>query len=172
MSTQFERQQPAVGVFASPAEAEFAVTELRRNGFRDDQIGVTGRDWRESDEESSSETYAEEGAVAGITAGAGVGALWGLGIITGVMPVIGPAIAAGTAAAILSSAVAGAAAVGLAGMLVGLGMSKDEANFYESEAEAGQIVVTVSAGPRVADATLILRSSGGYDYSSRRVEAD
>lgn len=161
-----------VGVFNDREQAQRAVNELRRLGFSEDQIGVAHRDSSEGGSVASNatdddETYASEGAAAGLATGAGVGALWGLGIIAGVLPAIGPAIAGGTLAAILSSAAAGAAAAGLGGALVGLGLSKEEADYYNTEFEAGRTVVTVSAASRVDEAESVLRQFGGYDVSHR-----
>jgi hypothetical protein len=149
-----------VGVFADSATAQAAVNELQERGFRSDQIGVAGRDWREDE---LSENFASEGAATGLVAGAGVGALWGLGVIAGMMPVLGPAIAAGTLAAILSSAAAGAAAAGLTGALIGMGIPKEEAEYYESEFHAGRIILTVNAPGREAEASQILLQHGGHN---------
>jgi len=160
-----------VGVFADHQQAQRAVNELKRMGFTEDHIGVARRD---SDEDrgrlttptdAGDETYAGEGTAAGLATGAGVGALWGLGILAGVLPAVGPAIAGGTLAAILSSAAAGAVAAGLGGALIGLGLSKEEADYYNTEFEAGRTVVTVTAVGREQEAEAILREYGGYDIS-------
>lgn len=162
-----------VGVFEDHQQAQRAVTELRRVGFTEDQIGVARRD---SDEDrgtlaaptdAGDETYAGEGTAAGLATGAGVGALWGLGIIAGVLPAVGPAIAGGTLAAILSSAAAGAVAAGLGGALIGLGLSKEEADYYNTEFESGRTVVTVTAAGREQEAESIMREYGGYDVSRK-----
>lgn len=159
-----------VGVFNDHARAQQAVNALKRAGFTDDQIGVIGRDSRSSgtgtSSDDQSETYAAEGATTGLAAGAGIGALWGLGILAGALPVIGPAFAAGTLATILSSAAAGAAVATLAGGLVGMGIPKEEAEFYESEVHSGRVLVTVSAAGRETEAREILRSHGSYDFSN------
>jgi uncharacterized protein (TIGR02271 family) len=158
-----------IGVFEDRIKAQQAINELKRAGFMENQIGLTARDDERVTAETASddETYAGEGGIAGLAAGAGVGALWGLGIGAGVLPAIGPAIAGGTLAAILSSAAAGAAAAGLAGTLVGLGIPKEEADFYESEFQAGRVIVTVRADGRQSEAMEIMRRFGGYDMSSR-----
>jgi len=162
-----------VGVFHDQQQAQRAVAELRRRGFSEQQIGVAHRDSDKGGsvadrlDDADDETYASEGAAAGLATGAGVGALWGLGILAGVLPAIGPAIAGGTLAAILSSAAAGAAAAGLGGALVGLGLSKEEADYYNSEFEAGRTVVTVSAAERAEEAESILREFGSYDISHK-----
>jgi uncharacterized protein (TIGR02271 family) len=93
--------------------------------------------------------------------------LWGLGVLAGAIPAIGPAIAGGALAALLSSAAAGAAAAGLAGTLIGMGIPKDEAEYYESEFRSGRILVTVSAMGREMEAREILRRHGAYDSTNR-----
>lgn len=157
-----------VGVFADRQHAEQCVAELRRMGFRDDQIGVAARDEnKKSAGAGSKESYAEEGATLGLAAGAGVGALWGLGAIAGLIPAIGPVIAGGTLAAILASGALGAAAAGLAGGLIGLGIPEDEANYYEGEFKSGRTVVTVKADGRYDEALAVMRRFGGYDMNNR-----
>jgi pseudouridine-5'-phosphate glycosidase len=83
------------------------------------------------------------------------------------MPVLGPALAGGALAAILSSAAAGAAVAGLAGALIGLGIPKEEAEYYQREFEAGRVVVTVAAEGREPEARLIIQRNGGFDQYSR-----
>ena len=163
-------KRTVVGVFESHARAQQAVAELRQAGFGDDQIGVIARNVgaaRERDDDDLADNYAGEGAATGIAAGAGLGALWGMGIVAGMMPVLGPAIAGGALAAILTSAAAGAAAAGLAGALVGMGIPKEDAEYYQKEFQAGRVLVTVTAGERGLTAENILRQSGGHDISSR-----
>ena len=159
-----------VGVFEDRRRAEQAVEDLRRAGFRDDQIGLVARDagGRVTDvnRRDGGETYAEEGAVAGAIAGAGVGSLVGLGVLAGVVPVIGPAIAAGTLATILMNAAGGADIAGLAGALIGWGIPEEEAEYYESEIKEGRYLVTVRADGRYGEAWAILQRHGGYDRST------
>jgi uncharacterized protein (TIGR02271 family) len=95
-----------------------------------------------------------------------------LGILAGVLPAIGPAIAGGTLAVLLSSAAAGAAAAGLAGALIGMGLSKEEAEYYEGELKAGRTIVTVHAGSRRDEAMHILRQHGGYSMERERAAGD
>ena len=163
------QDRAVVGVFSDSSKAQQAVQALRNAGFSEDQIGVIGKDARRTTTDAGEETtesYAAEGAATGVAAGAGIGALWGLGILAGVMPVIGPAIAGGALAALLSSAAAGAAAAGLAGALVGMGIPKDEAEYYESEFQAGRTIVTVRSPGRETEARSILQRFGAYDRSS------
>jgi uncharacterized protein (TIGR02271 family) len=162
-----------VGVFEDRAHAQQAINDLKQAGFRDDQIGVTSRDGERAGDGDADDgdNYAAEGGMTGLATGAGIGALWGLAVVSNVLPGIGPAIVGGTLAAILSSAAAGAAAAGLAGMLIGLGIPRDEAEFYEGEFRAGRTLVTVKANGKGLEAQSILRRHGGYDIATRGTHA-
>ena len=56
---------------------------------------------------------------------------------------------------------------GILDALAGLGLSQDEANYYNSEFMAGRTVVTVNAPDRQQEAYDILKRNGAYDWSSR-----
>jgi hypothetical protein len=77
------------------------------------------------------------------------------------MPAIGPMVAGGILGSVLASAAAGAAAGTVAGALIGLGVSEEEAHYYQGEVESGRTVVTVRAGDRFVEAQNILRQYGG-----------
>jgi hypothetical protein len=157
-----------VGIFETHARAQQAVADLKAAGFTDDQISMAARDQATSPSgHVIGDDFSAEGTATGIAAGAGLGALWGLGVVAGVMPVLGPAVAAGSLAAILSSAAAGAAVAGLAGALVGMGIPKEEAEYYQREFEAGRVVIAIAAHGREPEARLIIQRNGGYDQSSR-----
>ena len=165
-----------VGIFEDHEQARQAIAALLQAGFSENEIGVASahRDefhTAETGAEHIGENYAAAGAMTGVAAGAGVGALWGLAALAGVVPVIGPAIAAGTLAALLSSAAAGAAAAGLGGALIGMGIAKDEAAFYEAEVVAGNTIVTVTSRQRANEARQIVQRFGGYDMASRASQA-
>jgi hypothetical protein len=169
------QQTTVVGVFDDHQQADRAIDELRRAGFRDDQIGVAMRydsgtatmgDAADATAHAES-SQAGTGAATGLVAGLGLGALAGLGVLSGVIPVIGPAIAAGTLGVILSNAAAGAAAGGLIGALAGAGVPEDEAQYYQTEFESGRTIVTVQAEGRADEARAVLRSYDGYDMTGR-----
>jgi hypothetical protein len=158
-----------VGVFPNRGQAQQAVSELRRLGFREDQIGVLGRESVAAGATEASTTAktghskAVEGAATGVAAGAGVGALWALGIAAGMLPAIGPVIAGGLLASVLASAAGGAAIAGLVGALVGLGIPEEEAKYYEGEVKAGHTLVTVKAEGRVDEVRGLFAQYGAYD---------
>ena len=164
-----------VGVFHSHAEAQQAIRELKSAGFSDSEIGVVAPDGDgthgEHVESEGEGNKSGSGAAVGATAGLGAGALWGLGIVAGVLPAIGPVIAGGALAAIAASAAGTAVAGGVLGALVGLGISEEEAEYYQGEFERGRTVVTVKAtGDRHLQANQIMDRYNAYDYGRRESE--
>jgi len=169
--TRSTQHSTIVGVFEDQAHAQAAVSELRRLGFREDQIGVISHDRSTSDKtttKSGTGSHVAEGAAAGVAAGAGVGALWALGIAAGMLPAIGPVIAGGLLASVLVSAAGTAAAAGLIGALIGLGIPEEEARYYEGEFKSGRTLVTIKADGRYDEALAVVRRHGGYDRSTGR----
>jgi hypothetical protein len=79
-----------------------------------------------------------------------------LGIAAGTLPAIGPVLAGGLLAAVLASAASGVVLGGVVGALVGLGISEEEATFYNNELRLGRTLVTVRAAGREAEARAIL----------------
>jgi hypothetical protein len=161
----------AVGVFDDSIQAQNAIAELKRAGFRDDQIGLAVRDEGESSHLAQSmenDTHAGEGAVAGMVAGAGIGGAWALGIAAGVLPAIGPVIAGGLLGSLLASAATGAAAGGIVGALIGMGVPEEEAQHYEEHFHAGRVIVTVQAGDRFSEAATIMSTFGAFDQERVR----
>ena len=138
-----KQQSTVVGVFKDRQQANQAVSDLLKAGFRQDQIGVAMRhaeaegDERTTTTADASDSHAGSGAITGALAGLGLGALAGLGVLAGVIPVVGPAIAAGTLGVILSNAAAGAGIAGVAGALIGAGVPEHEANYYDKRIRGG-----------------------------------
>jgi len=151
-----------VGVFSDNTRAQEAVRALKQAGFRDDQIGVVGRNDTATTTTDSSGSRVAEGAGIGAATGAGVGALWALGIAVGMLPAIGPVIAGGLLASVLASAAGGAAVAGIVGALIGLGIPEEEAHYYEAEFKQGRTLVTVKAEGRATEAWTILERYGAY----------
>src|SRR5437763_12244570 len=147
-----KQRSTVVGVFEDRLAADRAVAELRRAGFREDQIGVAMRHTEAKAGATATaktdETYAEEGAATGLLTGLGLGALAGLGVLSGVIPVVGPAIVGGTLGVLLSNAAAGAAVAGLAGALIGSGIPEEQAKYSPAGCEPGRTIVAVTADGR------------------------
>jgi hypothetical protein len=160
-----------VGVFEKRADAERAIDELHRIGFRDDQIGFI---WRGEDRthtttshEDTAGDHAASGAVGGMVAGAGIGGLIAAAAALAI-PGFGPVVAGGILATILGGAAAGAAAGGILGALVGMGVPEEEARYYEHEVGEGRFLVTVKADSRYDEARDVLYRFGAYDVEHRR----
>ncbi len=79
------------------------------------------------------------------------------------MSPVGPLIAGGALVALLASAGTGATAGTLLGGLIGLGISEEDASFYDDEIQAGRYLVTVEAGKRVEEARAVFARNDGYD---------
>jgi hypothetical protein len=153
-----------VGVFEDRFKAQRAVEQLVANNFDTNDIGVAARGIqgiREPTDVVPHPSLVAEGAAAGAAAGAGAGAVWALGVAVGLLPAVGPVVVGGLLGSVLASAASGAAVAGILGALVGLGISTDEAKYYEREFNVGRTLVTVRADGREDEATLILRRNGG-----------
>src|ERR1044072_8367484 len=66
-------------------------------------------------------------------------------------------------------AIAGAAVGGIFGAMMGLGVSEEEARFYEKEFNSGKAIVAVKPGNRFAEAVEIPRRRGGYTLQARPI---
>lgn len=156
--------------FGTEDEAVDAIRRLQSAGFTNDQVSVIARDKNVSRQVADDTgTEAEEGAVTGAVAGgvlAGVAALVA-GASAVAIPGVGLAIGGPIAAAI-----AGAAGGGLIGGLVGMGIPEEEAKVYNERLEQGDIIVTVVAGAREAEAREILQGDGVISTHMHRTDAN
>ncbi len=157
----------AVEIFADRTHAEYAVEELRRHGFKDEQIGFLTSDTATTVEPSVPlpGTKAEEGAATGAVAGAAVGSLVGAALATAFIPGVGAVIACGLMAGVLGGAVTGLAGGGIVGALVGLSIPEDEARHYERAFHSGRTLVTVRADGRYDEAVAVLRAAAEKSLS-------
>lgn len=137
-----------VGVFITEQEASSAIEDLKRQGFRTEDISVIARNKRDVNAISEETgTKAPEGMASGAATGGLLGGVTGLlaGIGALAIPGIGPIIAAGPIAATLTGAAVGAGAGGLVGGLIGLGIPENEAESYNEYVNDGRILVMVEA---------------------------
>lgn len=159
-----------VGLFQTREAAERAIEDLKKAGYKSNQIGLlyknAGGSTTKLDGAGVPDTKAPEGAAVGAAAGAVGGAAVGAGIMAGVIPVIGPVLALGTLGTILVNAAGGAALAGIAGALIGWGVEEEDAKYYESQVSAGRFLVTVDAGDRSDEAYGVFTRHGGYDRAN------
>lgn len=160
-----------VAAFEDRLKAERAVDELEQAGFAADDLGyaIRGADAVQGGMITDTQGAKDrKGAMTGMATGAGLGAVLGAAAAL-LIPGVGPVVAGGVLAMALGGAVAGTAVGGIFGAMTGLGISEDEARFYEREFQSGRAIVTVKAGTRAAEAATILRRHGGYDLQNRPI---
>ena len=168
--TPTTQRSTVVGVFHDRDDAREAIEALKDAGFAADSISILSPDKAETRamaEETG--THAGSGAETGLVAGGILGGLggWLVGIGALAIPGIGPFIAAGAFATALGGAAIGAGVGAIAGALVGMGVPKEEADYYEGEVKSGRTLVTVRAEGRYDEAQRILREHRAYDIESR-----
>ncbi len=151
----------AVGVFSDIHQARQAIDDLKHAGFDDEEIGFLSR-VTETDTGNDVEGSAATGAISGGVVGGILGAAAAL-----LIPGFGPAIIGGILAATVGGVAIGATAGGILGALTSLGVSENEAKFYQRELEAGRTIVTVKSADGAAQATAILRNRGAYNASTQ-----
>jgi len=172
-----------VGVFHEHSSAEDAISQLRNAGFTDDQIGFLAPDsTRNYDRTTGDRTVVDRTVVTDADpASPGVGGGLVTGAITGgivaaatalLIPGIGPVLAGGILATALGGAAIGAATGGIVGGLMDMGVSEEEANYYQGEFASGRTLVTVRAGDRYTEAATIMRRCGAYDIENRDIRGD
>jgi hypothetical protein len=151
-----------VGLFLDRVSAEHAFVDLRASGFDAQRMGIVMRDPNEARETGASQgVTSTAGAVTGGVIGGTLGAILAA---TGtlVIPGIGPFISGG----ILATALAGGAAGWLVGGLVGLGLSHEEAQYYQGRVEQGGVLITVDPEGRDEEARQILLKNGAENLDA------
>lgn len=170
-AAQQASDKAVVAVFDDRSAAEYAVDALEQAGFTHDHIGYVIRG---SDAVAGGMLHDADGAKD--MRGAAAGIITG-GIVGGVLataaavliPAVGVAIAGGILASLFGGTLAGMAVGGILGALKGLGVSENEARFYEKQFHDGKAIVAVRAGPRAAEAADILaRHSGAHIHSENK----
>jgi TM2 domain-containing membrane protein YozV len=160
-----------VGVFTDRTAAESAVVALEKAGFTHEHIGFAGHGDPVSTEKTDHAAGALAGAASGSLTGGVVGGLLGA-LATVLIPGIGPVIAGGLLAGIVAGAVAGGTIGGIGGALTGMGVTKEDAEYYDQEFRGGRTLVTVDPGDRRTEAEKIMRDHGAYDAANRRAVDD
>lgn len=160
-----------IGSFENLAQAEQAIRALHNAGFQNEQIGFLVRNNADMVEGLQPNPQAEMvadtagGAISGGILGGIVGAAAAL-----LIPGIGPVIAGGILAATIGGILIGATAGGIIGALTGMGVSQEEAEYYQHEFEAGRAIVAINVDGRTQnpqEARAILRRYGASDINAQ-----
>ncbi len=151
------------GIFAKLQDAHKAIRELRANGFTDEYIVLISRraDGTLNRTDDGTSAKWEEGTGIGAAVGATAGTGLGLAVVAGLLSPIGPVLAGGALVGLLASMGVGATVGSAIGGLVGLGISQDDADYFEQQLKAGKTLVTVSTADDVDEAIDIIQRTGG-----------
>jgi hypothetical protein len=159
------------GIYATSAEADVAVMDMRRAGFRSADISVLlSENVGTKDFAFKKGTKAPEGSATGATSGAVLGGAlgWLVGIGALAIPGLGPFIAAGPIMIALSGMGIGGALGGFTGALIGMGIPEYEAKRYEGLVQGGAILLSVHADDSkwTSLAKEIMERTGAKDISA------
>ncbi len=149
-----------VGIFPTRALAEQAIEELHRAGFHDNQIGFIARNGEILSTGTGTESVV--GATTGAVGGGVLGGLLGAAAAL-LIPGLGPAVAGGILSAALGGATLGAVAGSFIGALTNMGITEEEARYYQLELRRGGVLVVVKDAERYTEALDILHRCGAYD---------
>ena len=150
--------------FSNEDDAAEAIRALQSAGFRAEDISVVAKDKGMAEGvAASSGTEAGEGAAAGLVTGGVLGgvvaALAGASAVA--LPGVGWVIG-GTLMGVLVGAAGGA----ITGGLIGAGIPENEAKHYNERYKAGDIIVTVMAGDREAEARRVMQRDSMTDFGT------
>ena len=149
------------------ATASRAVDALRAADFQDDAIGILSRDHKDALRAQDGHKANADGVASKAATGAAIGGVAGLlaALASLTIPGVGPIIAGGVFATTLGTTAAGtgigAVAGGLIGTLTDMGMSEDDARYYDEGIRNGKTLVTVHDTDRAVEAAAILNQYGG-----------
>ena len=162
-TNRIDNDRAIVGVFDDRLAAERAVDGLHQAGFSEDQIGFAIRGANEVAGGMITDTVGTKdgkGALTGMVTGGMLGGVLAAAVSL-LIPGVGPVMAGGVLAAFFGGAIAGTAVGGIFGALTGLGVSEDEARFYENEFHSGRAIVAVKPRGRWQEAADVLVRNGG-----------
>jgi hypothetical protein len=152
-----------LGLFPNPDAAAKAIQQLKDAGFTKEEIGVIvpklgpeGEPLAELGEDLEVQADATK---TGAATGGIIGGLLGL-VGSLLVPGLGAVTLGGILASTLIGAGIGVMTGGLVGLLVGMGASRAEAEYFDSAVRAGGTLLTVQPGPgRAAEAREILQDA-------------
>jgi hypothetical protein len=158
-----------VGVFHHIEDADQAVHELLRAGFRREDIGFVHLDETKGDEMKEDSRRYDRVATTRVAEGALAGTLVG-GLIGTVMAIVFPGVGTLAAAGLLIAGMAGAGAIGgtFSAMMSLVGVSEEEAEWFKGELEKGHPIVAVRTDGRYSEALAILQTYGAYDMDREK----
>ncbi|MEH2463758.1 hypothetical protein [Nostoc sp.] len=142
-----ENERRTIGVFAKCSDAQLALQELKASNFPMHNVSVIARNAEEQSDIAGVEVKERTGNISSIDAaravtGSALGGLTGLlvGLVLWVIPGIGQVILAGAEATAITTTLTG----GLPGILLSLGIPKEQAQGYSDLVCKGYFLVIVT----------------------------
>lgn len=161
-----------VGVFQERAQARKAVADLESAGFTEKQVGFAIRNPDGAGEpklnvpEVKGEKPTESTPLKTTIGGGVVGGI--LGALTALLiPGIGPVLAGGILAGALGGALVGAGVSDMVGTLMDMGVTQNQAQYYQQEFKEGRALVVVNTTDRQQEAEDILNRDGAMQQKTR-----
>ncbi|HZG74131.1 MAG TPA: general stress protein [Chondromyces sp.] len=134
-----------IGVYENEQEAAKVVEDLKKKGYRTEEISVIAKNTEELSEITQEiKPSTKDGAIAGAATGGAIGMA---GVVAGLsavlIPGFGAVLAAGPILTTIGGAVVGASsgAGGLKHALIETGVPADEAERYSDDVQSGKILV-------------------------------
>ncbi|HEV2319907.1 MAG TPA: general stress protein [Verrucomicrobiae bacterium] len=160
--------ESVIAVYTSHNEAEEAVRKLERGGIPIQKISIIGRDFQLREDVQGyyrPSDAAKEGAGFGAWFGGLFGLLMGFGFF--LFPVAGAVVVLGPLAGLVAGAIGGAGIGALVNVLIGLGMSKEQALKYQARLQAGEFLVSViGTSGEIQSAYNLLKGTGEVDIQT------
>jgi len=157
-------QTTVVAFFDTPNGADKAVSELRRQGFLQEEINIISKDQSGTPKTGRYEDDITDGALTGSTLGGIGGLLAGAGAL--VIPGIGPIVAAGPIVGALSGALAG----GITGGLIDWGIPAEASHRYEASVSQGNILAIIKTDQKkVNQVSSVLKQFGANNIEIHNI---
>jgi hypothetical protein len=157
-STILNQHRQVIGIFSSREEAGVALDRLVFSGFAIAKLFLLGQDWGESTQKPSANSFGtitgtatglKKGMAIGNLVGGTTGLLLGAGLIA--LPGVGQLMLSSAIAFVLLSGGVCTAAGGLAGALIGLGLTSEQAKAYSQQVSQGSFLLIVEGTAREID---------------------
>lgn len=158
-----ENLKTVIGFFSNRQTAEMAISDLRGQGFNNEEINLVAKE-QGTPQRNSKETY-DDDIMDGTLTGSTIGGIGGLIVGSGalMLPGIGPILAVGPIAAAIGGAIAG----GVAGGLIDWGIPAEASERYEENVKQGDILTVIrTTSSKVNSAAQVLRQNGAKDVET------
>ena len=158
--SSIEKEPSAIGVYDDLGKAENAIRELRRAGFRSEEIGIIGHVAEDGQVSKPPEMRKPEWNVTdAMFRGGVIGGIVGI-LVAVCIPALSRIADLGFAFDVMGGAVLGAGVCGMLMAIMSLRFFTPKSRFYDSQLERGRFIITVKNPARKEDAVSVLSRQG------------